>query len=104
MKTKLGTSAWLILGTSSVENKYETIGKSISPYKIPNEVEEDPEFIPSNKHVHVSIRRQLELQHPSPTSALAESRITLQQLLQQASPHRVSHGAALGGGAHKVSC
>ena len=53
------------LGTSSVENKYETIEKSLSPYRIRPSSTSAVE-----RPIHVSIRKQLELQHQSPSSPL----------------------------------
>ena len=63
-----------IAGTSSIENKYETIEKSLSPYKITAAAEaikakatstDNVSAIPTKRHVNVSIRKQLELQHPN---------------------------------------
>ena len=77
-----------IPGTSSIENKYETIEKSLSPYKITaaaakakakvttSASTENVSAIPTKRHVNVSIRKQLELQHPSAavvTAAAASS-------------------------------
>ena len=68
-------------GTSSVENKYETIEKSLSPYKIhpsTTTAESNPEGASNSRHVNVSIRKQLELQ------TATEAKI--QKLLQAGSP------------------
>ena len=68
-KTPLRTTLFssFLSGTSSIENKYETIEKSLSPYKITAKAEKKgpPPAIPSKRHVNVSIRKQLELQHPN---------------------------------------
>ena len=71
-----------IAGTSSIENKYETIEKSLSPYKITAAAKakatstENVSALPTKRHVNVSIRKQLELQHPNAavsTAAAASS-------------------------------
>ena len=64
-------AVFFLSGTSSIENKYETIEKSLSPYKITAKAEKKgpPPAIPSKRHVNVSIRKQLELQHPNAAAA-----------------------------------
>ena len=76
----------LSVGTSSIENKYETIEKSLSPYKI------DPsESIKNNsgggtsspgKRVQVSIRKQLLQQHEQESNSKAKLQKVHQQLQQ----------------------
>ena len=62
----LNNAVFFLPGTSSIENKYETIEKSLSPYKITPKAEKGPPpAVPSKRHVNVSIRKQLELQHPN---------------------------------------
>ena len=64
-------------GTSSIEqqNKYETIEKSLSPYKITEAASTENVSgnvaIQKKRRVNVSIRKQLELQHPNTSSAAA---------------------------------
>ncbi len=44
--------SFLFLGSSSIENKYETIEKSLSPYKImPDEIPENEEAATKSPHV-----------------------------------------------------
>ena len=78
---------FVLPGTSSIENKYETIEKSLSPYKItaaaakakakiPSASMENVSAIPTKRHVNVSIRKQLELQHQVSTAAAVASSST----------------------------
>lgn len=94
-------------GTSSVENKYETIEKSLSPYKIsnnainnnPEPTTSSPSVAPHPPNVNISIRKQLQLNHngsacQSPPME-SPSKLTLQKLLQLAASSPASSGSPL---------
>jgi hypothetical protein len=83
-----------LLGTSSVENKYETIEKSLSPYKIdPSENSSNNRSNSPGKAVQVSIRKQLLRLHEQQSQSEAKAKLQkVQQQLQQFSSANIGGG------------